>query len=540
MKWIGCALFVAIAWAQDVGPGDALANAALRCDAIRVKAALEQGVSANTRDKYDVPVLNHAVGVTARRPECAAVVRILLDQGADVKLRDPAGETALLAALMGHASEHAIIGSSLPLVRLLLARGSEVNARDKDGWTPLTMLADQFAEQSAVMRLLLEHGAEVNAPGKGGPSALVYAARHGHADEVRLLLSHGANLNARDGSGRTALMEAAATEWDRESAVLKLLLARGVDRRATDSAGHDAAWFAASAGYPDRVRLLSGDRSALQISLDRGLLRMIEDGGEKGVEDLLGKGADPDAKDEVGTPALVLAAHKNYAPEPVKSLLDHGARVDEPDSDGKTALMVAAKGYAMKIVNMLLEKGAREDTRDRAGNTPLLSAVCASAFPDGMADLVSLLLAHGADVRAANSEGVTSVMLAAKCGNPALVELVEKGADVNASDMDGTTALMIASLKGGEAYVKFLLDKGADVRARDKAGRSVLLNAIDAPDRFDDNSQNKYTYNIASLLVMRGADINAASNTGDTPLIASKRRGYDDMVRLLIDWGVQR
>ena len=463
---------------------------------------------------------------------------MLLGNGAEVNAHDPMGVTALLAAVQGHASEHGIISADITTVRTLLDRGADVNVRDHEGWTPLTLLADQYAEQAPVMEILLGHGANVNGPGKDGAAALIWAAERGHADETRLLLTRGANLNARDANGRTALMEAAATKGDPQSAVLKLLLSHGADRSAKDTAGHDAAWFAANTGFPERVRLLGGTVDTHKVSLDRGLLRLLDSGEGQQVEKLLREGADANARDEAGTPAIVLAAEKGYSPAAVKALLDHGARVDDADGGGKTALMIAVKRYVMKVVNLLLESGARLDTRDRDGNTPLLEAICASAFQDGAADLVSLLLAHGADARAVNQQGVNTVMMAAQCRNPAMAELVQKGAEINAADRDGTTALMIACLKAEEAYVKFLLDHGADVRARDKAGRSVLLTAVDAPARFDYNHQTRYEYNITSLLVMRGADINAASVNGDTPLMASVRRGYDDMVRLLIDWKV--
>jgi TonB family protein len=57
-----------------------------------------------------------------------AVVRVLLDAGADVRLRNKAGETALhLAAQNGHTA----------VARLLLQAGADFAARDAEGRTPL-------------------------------------------------------------------------------------------------------------------------------------------------------------------------------------------------------------------------------------------------------------------------------------------------------------------------------------------------------------------------------------------------------------------
>jgi ankyrin repeat protein len=518
-----------VAWAQERGPADALAEAARKCDGATIKALLDRGVSPDTRDGYGETPLIIAVGVTSRCD--AAVVKVLLDKGAGVNLRDTRGDTALIRAMVGHASERSIIGSSQAVVQLLIDHGAELNARNNEGRTALSTLADQFAEQTGIMRLLLDHGAG------SADEALLPATRHGHTGEVRLLLDRHANVNGRDGKGRTALMEAARCP---DIAVLKELIGRGADLYAVDQNGHPAAWFAATAGYPDRVALLHGTTGDRQTALNRGLLRVIGEGNEKGVEALLQQGADPNANSEEGTPALVSAAGKSYAVETVRLLLDHDARVDAADRDGKTALMVAAKAYAMKMVGLLLDKGAKLGARDRQGSTALLAATCASAFPDGRAALVELLLDHGADARVSNADGVNAVMLAARCGNPALPALVEKGADVNASDTEGKTALMIASTQGDEGVVRFLLEKGADVRARDKAGRSVLLTAIDAPANFSYDNQARYSYEIASLLVMRGADVNAAAANGDTAVKAGVRRGYSDIVRLLIERGAKQ
>ncbi len=82
-----------------------------------------------------------------------------------------------------------------------------------------------------------------------------------------------------------------------------------------------------------------------------------------------------------------------------------------------------------------------------------------------------------------------------------------------------------------------LLDAGADVRAKDRQGITALLAAIDAPDHFTYQEQFKYSLEIASLLIGRGADVNARSAAGGTPLVAALRRRHYDVVRSLLDHG---
>ena len=71
--------------------------------------------------------------------------------------------------------------------------------------------------------------------------------------------------------------------------------------------------------------------------------------------------------------------------------------------------------------------------------------------------------------------------------------LLEHGADVNAQDADGRTPLMFAALSGQATYLPILLDAGADPQIRTHSGkraedfaktpeiRKLLQNASPAP-----------------------------------------------------------
>jgi ankyrin repeat protein len=85
--------------------------------------------------------------------------------------------------------------------------------------------------------------------------------------------------------------------------------------------------------------------------------------------------------------------------------------------------------------------------------------------------------------------------------------------------------------------VELLLDAGADVKAADRQGRTALLAAIDAPDHFTYQEQFEYSLEIAGMLMGRGADVNARTTAGDTPLVAALRRKHYDIVVSLLDHG---
>ena len=65
------------------------------------------------------------------------------------------------------------------------------------------------------------------------------------------------------------------------------------------------------------------------------------------------------------------AASKRGQLETVKILLKYGARINEPDRGGETALMKAASTGNPDIVRLLVERGADLNIRSSAGNTAL-------------------------------------------------------------------------------------------------------------------------------------------------------------------------
>jgi ankyrin repeat protein len=76
------------------------------------------------------------------------------------------------------------------VVRLLLEKGAEVNA--KGGPYGTALQAASYSGHEAVVRLLLEKGAEVNAKGGYYGNALKAASDRGYQAVIRLLLEKGA------------------------------------------------------------------------------------------------------------------------------------------------------------------------------------------------------------------------------------------------------------------------------------------------------------------------------------------------------------
>merc|ERR1719329_313796 len=94
--------------------------------------------------------------------------------------------------------------NALDIMRLLLEQGANVNQRNTSGNTALMEAASMGALD--IMRLLIENGANVNQENTRGNTALMQAVSMGALNIVCLLVEQGANMNEQDKCGRTPLM----------------------------------------------------------------------------------------------------------------------------------------------------------------------------------------------------------------------------------------------------------------------------------------------------------------------------------------------
>ena len=174
------------------------------------------------------------------------------------------------------------------------------------------------------------------------------------------------------------------------------------------------------------------------------------------------------------------------------------------------------------IAQLLLEKGADVRAANHDGVTALMLAA-----EGGHEAVAQLLLQHGADVAAASNDGATALMLAAQGGHEAVAQLLlQHGADVAAASNDGATALMLAAQGGHEAVAQLLLQHGADVAAAMNDGATALMLAAQGGHEA-----------VAQLLLQNGADVAAASNDGATALMLAAQGGHEAVAQLLLQHG---
>ena len=121
----------------------------------------------------------------------------------------------------------------------------------------------------------------------------------------------------------------------------------------------------------------------------------------------------------------------------VAAAVDQGARINDPDTDGRTALMYAAFNGHTECVRWLLEREATVGAREYVGRTALMFA-SSGPFPE----TAKLLLDFGSNPNDADEyEGWTPLMFAAAEGQLEVIRaLLDYGASPSAVDKDGDVA----------------------------------------------------------------------------------------------------
>jgi len=138
---------------------------------------------------------------------------------------------------------------------------------------------------------------------------------------------------------------------------------------------------------------------------------------------------------------------------------------------------------------------------------------------------------HGvsdADVAAGRLEdrhgGRTAIFWASENGDYDVVEaLLMRGAQVDACDEYGYTSLKVACKHSRWATVRLLLRHGANPRVQDADGWTALHHA----------AMNNMPLNIAKALVEHGANADAKTKQGNTPVSLARKNGTEAVVKFL-------
>jgi ankyrin repeat protein len=342
-----------------------------------VRLLLDAGAKVDARDNE----AQQTALMAAVRANNQAAVRLLLDHGADVNAATRTGKTPALRPPGAGGGSHGlgIVRSGWP------ERGYQ--EATPGSMTPLLYAArDGHAE---IARVLVTAGAKVDTPDVNKITPLLMAVTNNQPDTADLLIESGAGVNTMDFWGRTPLWAAVEmrdieysrngehnVNRDRLLQLIRTLLDRGANPNAR------------TAEVPPTRRFLLGlgDLSWVDFTGQTPFLRAALSGDLSVMKLLLEKGADPNIPTVAGTTAFMAAAGINWVVaqtftedpptqlEAVKLCLEKGADVNAANSMGLTAVFGAANRGADDILAFLVEHGARLDVKDKEGRTPMVWA----------------------------------------------------------------------------------------------------------------------------------------------------------------------
>lgn len=157
---------------------------------------------------------------------------------------------------------------------------------------------------------------------------------------------------------------------------------------------------------------------------------------------------------------LLTAVYEGDEDAVLKSLRS-GASPESADTDGETALYLAAVSDRPGIVRLLLAAGADPDRLSQGTDAPLCGAACG-----GHTEVVRALLASGAAPDRVEGFGFTALTWAVQQGRAAVVtELLAAGSDPDRPGPTGEPPIVAAARRGSPGCVRALLQRGARERS---------------------------------------------------------------------------
>lgn len=253
-------------------------------------------------------------------------------------------------------------------------------------------------------------------------------------------------------------------------------------------------------------------------------------------------------------PLFIAAASKNKSM--VQYLLGRKASVNAPGPDGMDPLGAAIQNEDIDMVKLLISSGSKiipeaDYMTDvfSGKNTNLINLIIAGAQQQGvdlspaLPDLMLLIKTNNEPTIKTLTTSQTQSMFklntplrnkmlplqyaAAQNQTAIFKDLVLAGADVNAKDASGRSTLFyVAGKKDSVNMAKLLLGGGADIDAPSLQGYTPLMMAISKKDG-----------PLTKLLLDSGADFDAAAYNGVRPLYLAAKSGDGGVVKDLLDYG---
>ncbi len=256
---------------------------------------VKKGANPNAKDKDgDVPL--HVAAARAKYD----ITSLLLKNGAS-----PLAKNMYLRTPM-HFAAQARKGTAI--IKLLIDAGADLNARDFEGYTPLRNC--NWYGITGSVNLLLEHHATLPTDKEEIKSFLHYAARNGHMELLKKFEKNGAGISQPTDQGGTLLHSAAEGG---STLSMTYLLEKKLPINGKNSYGMTPLHLAASGGHTAAAELLLSKQAQIDLRCKQGKSALNYATGANRRETaklLVAKGA------KQGEQVFPKLTHKYLSPEP--------------------------------------------------------------------------------------------------------------------------------------------------------------------------------------------------------------------------------
>jgi len=373
--------------------------------------------------------LHRFVMMTHHNPGMNNIVKILINLYPNsLNHKSSNGHTPLMLAC-----KYANKFSSFETVRLLVEAGADIDIRNKAGYSAIMIAAENTGEYSniQVVQYLIERRANCKFLNDSGQNIVHIIAMNldtkSTVQTFKLFLGGNYDLNTKDSNGNTILMGVLEKlKTDRSISVVKTLLEHGANANIDNLNNETSLMFAIRYTNPQyttiiaqlllahRARLNTVDSSHM-TALNYAIRRAADSGDNPGDKDairlLVNAGADLNLCSQGCDPSISFAV-KSYIKND-EAMMDilyylykNGARL----YDAYQA-MIAATRVSFKVFRYLItDLDANVNAQDYStGNTILMYLITTDISLK--IDMIKALVNHGCNIYAKNNDGKTAYQM---------------------------------------------------------------------------------------------------------------------------------
>jgi ankyrin repeat protein len=456
--------------------------------------------------------------------------------------KDSAGNTILHLAVKNRGDAF-IIGK-------ILDQNADINVRNRDGDTALHIAARMNLREAG--EYILSKDANIFYANSAGESPLYIALTHS-SGVLEWMFTHK-TAAAHDGLGNTMLHYVALWRMDRH---IPFVIGKGVSTEAANATGETPLFWAVKYDGASTVRTLLTAKANLHArdSLGNSVLHAaVRWNAKNAVTTLLNAGIDANVHSLDMTTPLHEAVRLGITDIAV-ILINRGADMEVRDAGGNTPFMESVKAGTTETAKLLARMGANPMTRNADGDTPLHAAVLREDNAT-----ITALLGMGVSIHARNTQNRTPFQIALHNSDGMVSNLLTRDR-INSADDFGNSALHIALQERVPAStLRVIIDKGTRLSAVDSNGRIPLRLAADMNEwelakMLSDAGSDPFSAAVdhktaGEIAIARGSDairsvfsgkaISAKDGSGNTVLHYAARMGKPESITLLLELGAAK